>query len=111
MSEKEWKVLHAYSPDGGDLAVSVSMMVTTMLRHYDQGERQTDGSRHWDSNKPVLLRAFTHEGAQDFSDKNWLRLIHEGSTKKRLEYCAERGGKFMIFPSCSGSLWWYSNES
>ena len=53
-------------------------MVTTMLLHFDQEERQTDGSRHWDSIKPVLMRASAHEGAQDSSDN----LIHKGSTKK-----------------------------
>ena len=72
--------------------MSVSKMVTTMLRHFDQEERQTDGSRPWDSNKSVLMRTFAHEGAQDFSDENWIRLIHEGSTKKRLEYFTEKGG-------------------
>ena len=69
--------------------MSASKMVTTMLRHFDQEERRTDGSRHWDVNTPVLMRSFAHEGAQDFSDKNWLSLIHEGSTKKRLEYCKD----------------------
>ena len=49
--------------------MSVSKVVTTMLRHFDQEERQTDGSRHWDSIEPVSMRAFAHEGAQDFSDK------------------------------------------
>ena len=39
-SEKKWKALHAHSPDGGHLAASVSKMVTTMLRHFDQEERQ-----------------------------------------------------------------------
>ena len=93
-----------------------------MLRHYDQVERQPDGSghceddaclacpilfvtcfhsdfhvsshvtlhraqmstqkKHWDSMKPVLMRAFAHAGAQKFSDKNCSRLIHDGSTKK-----------------------------
>ena len=48
------------------MAVAVSKMVTKMLRHFDQDERLTDGSRHWDSIKPVLLRAFAQEGARDF---------------------------------------------
>ena len=51
-------VIHAHSRDGGDLAVSVSKMVTTMLRHFDQEERQTDGSRHWDSIKPAPSTRF-----------------------------------------------------
>ena len=108
---KKWKVIHAYSSDGGHLAVSVSKMVTTMLRHCDQKERQTDGSRHWDSIQPVLMRAFASERAQDFRDKNWLRLIHEGSTKKSLEYCTDQDGNFEVFPSYSGTLWWYSKIS
>ena len=29
--------------------MSVSKMVATMLRLFDQEERQPDGSRHWDS--------------------------------------------------------------
>ena len=31
------------------------------LRHYDQDERQPDGSRHWDFNKPVLMKAFAQK--------------------------------------------------
>ena len=72
---EKWKVIHAHSPDGGHLAASVSKMVTAMLRHFDQEEQPTDGSRHGDSIEPVLTRASAHEGAQDFSDENWLRLI------------------------------------
>ena len=34
-----------------------------------QDERQTDGSRHWDSTDPVLMRPFAREGAQDFDIK------------------------------------------
>ena len=67
--------------------MSVSKLATTMLRHHDQDERQRDGSRHWDSMKPILMKAFAHKGARDFADGSWLRLIHEGSTRKRLEYC------------------------
>ena len=40
-----------------------------MLRHFDQEERQTDGSRHLDSIKSVLVRKFAHEGARDFDDE------------------------------------------
>ena len=44
-NERKWKIIHAHSPDGGYQATSVCKMVTKMLRHYDQEERQTDGSR------------------------------------------------------------------
>ena len=74
------------------MAVAVSTMVTKMLRHYDQDERQTDGSRHWDTIRPVLSKAFAQESARDFDEGFWLHLIHEGSNKKRLEYCKDNNG-------------------
>ena len=64
------------------LATAVSKIVTKMLRHYDQEERQTDGSMHWYTIRPVFLRAFAQEGARDFDEGFWLYLIHEGSNKK-----------------------------
>ena len=82
--------------------MSVSKMVTTMLRHFDQEERQTEASRHRDSMKPVLMRAFAHQGARDFDDGFWLRLIHDGSTKKRLEYCQDEDGNLCYFRAIQG---------
>ena len=82
--------------------MSVSKLVTTMLRHFDQEERQTDGSRHWDSIKPVLMRAFAHQGARDFDDGFWLRLIQDGSTEKRLEYCQDKDGNLTCFWAFQG---------
>ena len=32
-NDGKWKVIHAHSPDGGDLATAVSKMVTRMVRH------------------------------------------------------------------------------
>ena len=60
-------------------------MMTRMVRHYDQDERQSDASLHRDATRPVLLKAFAKHGARDFSDEQWLRLIHEGSSKTRFE--------------------------
>ena len=68
-NERKWKVIHVHSPDGGDLAIAVSKMVTIMVRHYDQDERQSDGSVHWDTIRPGLLKAFAKRGARDFSEK------------------------------------------
>ena len=74
-SEKKWKTIHANFTQGRHLAVSISKTITTMLRHFDQEERQTDGSRHWDSIKSALVRKFAHEGARDFDDEDWLQII------------------------------------
>ena len=40
--------------------------------------------------KRVLMKAFAHKGARDFDDGLWLRLIHDGGSKKRLEYCRDK---------------------
>ena len=42
--EKKWITVHAHSRYGGDLAVSISKTVTTMLRHFDREEKQPDAS-------------------------------------------------------------------
>ena len=56
---------------------------------HDQDERQSDGSMHWDTIGPVLLKAFAKHGARNVSEKYWLYLIHEGSSKARIEYCED----------------------
>ena len=38
------------------------------------------------------MKPFAHKGARDFDDGCWLRLIHDGSAKKRLEYCHDKDG-------------------
>ena len=84
-TERKWKVIAANSSYGGALSVAVSKMVTRMVRHCDQDERQSDAALHWDTSRLVLLKAFAKHGARDFSEKHWLRLIHEGSSKTRFE--------------------------
>ena len=76
--------------------MSVCKFATTMLRHYDQDERQRDGSRHWDSVKPVLMKTFSYKGGRDLDDGYWIRLTHEGSTKKRLEHCQDKVGIYVF---------------
>ena len=82
------KVIHAHSPDGGDLANAVSTMVTKRLvittKMNDNLTVQCI-----DTIRLVLLRAFAHHGARDFSEQLWSHLIQEGSSKKRLEYCLD----------------------
>ena len=70
------------SPRSG-LPTKVSKMVTKMVRHYDQDEREQDGSYHWETVKSLLLKEFAQERVKYFSDKYWIHLIHEGSSKTR----------------------------
>ena len=71
------------------LSTQVSKMITKMIRHHDQGEREQDGSYHWDIVRSVLLKAFAQNGAGDFSDNQWIHLSREGSSEKRVEYCLD----------------------
>ena len=58
-----------------------------MLRHYDQDERESDGSKHWVPVKSFLLRKFDRDGVRDFNDEMWLQKIFEGSSKTRIGCC------------------------
>ena len=48
------------SPRSG-LPATVSKMVTKMVRHCDQDEREEDGSYHWETVKSLLLIEFAQE--------------------------------------------------
>ena len=55
---------------GGSLSTAISKLVTKLVRHHEQEERQSDAAVHWDTIRPKLLRAFADRGAQDFSEKD-----------------------------------------
>ena len=68
-----------------------------LVRHYDHEERETDGAVHWDSSYPKCLRAFEYQGARNFSEKEWLHDVYEGSNKTRFEYCVNSKNSLMKF--------------
>ena len=76
-------------------------MVTRKVRHYDQYERQSDASMHWDI-RLVLLKAFAKNGALVFSEKYWLRLIHEGSSKQWMVSCEDSKNSLVYFRAIQG---------
>ena len=101
-TERKWTVFPASSSYGGALPIAVSKMVSRMVRHYDQDERQTVASLHWDTLRLVLLKAFAKHGARDFLDEQWLRLIHEGSSKTRFECREDSKNSLAYFRSIPG---------
>ena len=101
-TERKWKVIPANASYGRALSVQVSKMVTRMVLHYDQDERQSDASVHRGTIRPVLLKAFAKHGARDFSEKYWLRLIHEGSSKTRVECCEDSKNSLTYFRAIQG---------
>ena len=110
-NEKKWITIHSNPKRGSDLAIFVSQIVTTILRPFDQDERESDGSRHWEAIQSVLLRKFERDGVQDFHDELWSQKIFEGSSKKRTEYCNNKDGFLFFFTSDSGAFWRYSNRT
>ena len=88
-TERRWKVVPASPSYGGAFSKAVSKMVTRRVRHYDQDERQSDAALHWDTTRPVLLKVFAKHGAREISEKHWFRLVCEGSSKTRVEYCED----------------------
>ena len=89
-TERKWTSIPANSSyGGGSLSIAISKMVTRLVRHCDQEERQSDVAVHWDTIRPKLLKTCAKQGARDFSEEDWLRLFHEGSCKTRFEYCED----------------------
>ena len=62
--ERKWITIDAdLSPRNG-LRTKVSKMVTKMVRHYDEDEREEDGSRNWETAKSLLLKELSQERAK-----------------------------------------------
>ena len=100
--EKKWFTIFADHKRGHDLAIFISKIVTTMLRHYDQDERESDGSKHWEAVKSVLLRKFDLDGVRDINDEMWLQKIFEGSSKLSI---AKTKMDFLLIASNSRAFW------
>ena len=113
-NEENWIAVLSNPTRGSDLTIFIFETVTTMLRHFDQGERESDGSRHWEAIKSALLRKFERDGVQDFNDEVWLQKIFEGSSKKRIEVCKKKMDFLVIHERFKGILevfqanhnWW-----
>ena len=86
-------------------------MVTRMVRHYDQEERESDAAVHWDTIGPKLIKVFGKHGAQNFSERYWIQLIQEGNSEKRVDYCVDHQKNLGLPSSNSRTLWWYSDNA
>ena len=54
---------------------TISTLVTHLERHRDLADRENDRAVHWSSLCLKLRRAFQSEGAQTFSDSQWLDVL------------------------------------
>ena len=62
--KRKWITIDANPSPRSGLPTKASKMVTKMVRHHDQDEREQDGSCHWKTVKWVLLKVFAQEGAE-----------------------------------------------
>ena len=101
-TKKKWEIIPVKSSYGGALSAAVFKMVTRMVRHHDQDEGPLDASLHWDAIRQVLLKAIAKHGERDFSDEQWLRLVHEGSSRTRFDYCEDSTKSLACFRAIQG---------
>ena len=87
---------------GGSLSTAISKMVTRLVRHYDQEERQSDGAFHGGTIGRNWWKCSQSKEDEISQKKHWLRLIHEGSSKTRFEYCEDSKNCLACFPAIQG---------
>ena len=97
-----FELLSLHPSYGGALSLQVSNMVTRMVRHVDQEERERDGPYHWDTVRLVLLKVFGKQRAQIFTERFWIQFIQEGSSEKRVEYCVDHKNSLCYFRAIQG---------
>ena len=81
-TERKWKVIASSSLYGGALPTAVSKMVTRMVRHYDQDERQPDAAIQW---------AGTAESVRKTGSTRFLR---QNSASTFIKEAARRGFQY-----------------
>ena len=80
---------------------SVAQKVTKLSRH--QGlHREFDGAIDWCSLLLMLRREFESDGAENFTDSQWLSLIHRGRNKPRFQYCLDSNENLMYIRAIPG---------
>ena len=88
MHDRNWITIRAFhANERNSLSSNISKMVTRMLRHHDQDERDHDGAVHWDTKNPVPQRNFEDKIGRRCTYKDWIEHIHFGSSETKFEYC------------------------
>ena len=64
--------------------MQISDAVTTMCLHFDEDEREDDGSRDWDSIKRVSRRKFRIKELEILMMRSGYKCFFEGSSQKRI---------------------------
>ena len=101
-TERRWKIIPANSSYGrGSLPTAISKIFTRgcviVIKNNDNLVQQFVGTRQAETAESVRKTR-----ARDFSEEDWLRLIHEGSSKTRFGYCEDSKNSLAYFPATQG---------
>ena len=90
MQERKWIMIPSVrSHDPESLPSRISKMVTRMVRHCDQDERDLDGAVIGIQCAPLLEKAFERKIGYICTQEDWIHYVHEGSNKTRFENCLD----------------------
>ena len=82
--------------------MSISKTVTTMLRHFDQDERESDRDIGRQT-KSMLLR-FERDGVQDFNDEVWLQRSLKAAQRQEWSTVKTKMEFYVIYERFNGIL-------
>ena len=64
-------------------------MITEMVRHHDQDERDLDGTVHQDSICPLLKKECQKKIGRIRTQEDWVKDVQEGINMKKFEQCLD----------------------
>ena len=99
IDQRKWTDIPAV--DDVILSWRVSKIMTKMLRHHGLHQKD-DGAIDWNSLLPMSCRVFENENARRWSTTEWLDLLHQGSDKKRFQYCLNSHGLIIYMRAIQG---------
>ena len=85
--DREWITIPAFDAcNKNSISSAISKMVTRMVRHHDQDDRDHDGAAHWHTIYPKLLRAFEEQVGRVRTEMGFITFIsrttRQGSNAK-----------------------------
>ena len=79
--KKTWEIVLEFEGPHPPLQTAISKFVMKMLRHCDQEERESDGSKHRDSVHVNFFEKFDSKMGQKLHTGDWRQAIYKGSNK------------------------------
>ena len=82
-----------------------------LVRLEHSRERETDRAIHWKFTSPKLIIRFQRDGGSNFTDRDWINFIWNGSNQTRFQYCQNSCGKLLCLRAIQGHTGRDMNDS